>query len=107
MNKITTVDPVIDVSRIMWAILAASVSWLVSVLVLPVARAAPTTTDARLDNFDYNGIFKEKVTAINPVRGARGQKNVGGVGQVKDNETYLSLVPITFPRILILVHDTL
>ena len=73
-------DPVIDVSRIMWAILAASVSWLVSVLVLPVARAAPTTTDARLDNFDYNGIFKEKVTAINPVRGARGQKNVGGGG---------------------------
>ena len=42
----------------MWAILAASVSWLVSVLVLPVARAAPTTTDARLDNFDYDGIFK-------------------------------------------------
>ena len=88
----------------MWAILAASVSWLVSVLVLPVARAAPTTTDARLDNFDYDGIFKEKVTAINPVRDARGRKNVGGGGQ--DNQTYLSLVPITFLRILILVHDT-
>ena len=91
----------------MWAILAASVSWLVSVLVLPVARAAPTTTDARLDNFDYDGTFKEKVTAINPVRDARGRKNVGGGGAgSKDNETYLSLVPITFLRILILVHDT-
>ena len=86
----------------MWAILAASVSWLVSVLVLPVARAAPTTTDARLDNFDYDGTFKEKVTAINPVRGARGRKNVGGGGAgSKDNETYLSLVPITFPRVSI------
>ena len=91
----------------MWAILAASVSWLVSVLVLPVARAAPTTTDARLDNFDYDGTFKEKVMAINPVRDARGLKNVGGGGvRLKENKTYLSLVPITFPRILILVHDT-
>jgi hypothetical protein len=69
-------DPVIDDSRIMWAILPASVAWLVSVLLLPVTKAAPTTTDARLDNFDYDGNFKEKVTAINPVRGARWRKRI-------------------------------
>ena len=52
----------ISAARVAWA-------WLLSVLVLPLVKAAPITTDARLDNFDYNGTFKEKVTAINPVGG--------------------------------------
>ena len=71
----------ISAARVAWA-------WLLSVLVLPLVKAAPITTDARLDNFDYNGTFKEKVTAINPVGG--GTQRVAN-GRDKEQRTPLPL----------------
>ena len=74
----------ISAARVAWA-------WLLSVLVLPLVKAAPITTDARLDNFDYNGTFKEKVTAINPVGGGTQRRVANGRDKEQRASPYLSL----------------